>query len=135
MISHTKSYVIDQLTRQDRVYNETGALFLLQIDRKSKNVDDIVNNLLCEFEDISFEELKADFMEFLECLEKARFIVTGDSEEELNEKDLEFTYNVSNPKTYIDDFTQETKEVVFENTQDFFFRRGTRTSIDFWITI
>lgn len=113
-------YVIDQLTRQDRVYNETGALFLLQIDRMSKDVDDIINNLLGEFEDISFEELKADFMEFVGSLENARFVVTGNSEEELDGKDLEFTYNVSNPKTYIDDFTQETKEFVPENTQDFF---------------
>lgn len=113
-------YVIDQLTRQDRVYNETGAFFLSQIGRESKNVDDIVNEMLREFEDISFDELKADFIEFAESLENARFVLMGESEEELDKKDLDFTYAIDNPKTYIHDFTQETKEIVSENTQDFF---------------
>lgn len=113
-------YITDQLTRQDRVYNETGAFFLRQIGRKAKDIDEVVNEMLSEFEDVSFEELKNDFLEFVESLENSRFVVTGDNEDELNEKDLDFTYKIDNPKTLITDYTQQTKEVVSENTQDFF---------------
>ena len=113
-------YITDQLTRQDRVYNDTGAYFLKQIGRDARSIDEIVNEMLKEFEDISLEELKKDFIEFAESLENARFVVMGESEEELEKKDLDFTYNIDTPKTYIYDFTQETKEVITENTQDFF---------------
>lgn len=113
-------YINDQLTRQDRVYNEIGALFLKQIGRKPKSFDSIVSSLLHELEDVSEEELKKDFIEFVDSLEKGRFVVTGDTIEELDQKDLDFTYMVDNPKTYIEDYTQQTKECVSENTQDFF---------------
>ena len=118
--TETYGYIIDQLTRQDRVYNETGALFLKQVNRTPQDIDEIISKLHGEFEDVTIEELKADFLTFLESLENAHFIVMGNSEEELNVKDVDFTYNVDNPKTYISDFTQETNEIVSTNTQDFF---------------
>ena len=72
-------YINDQLTRQDRVYDETGALFLKQISRTPKDVESIIVNLLQEFEDVPAEELKIDFLEFVDSLEKSRFIVTGET--------------------------------------------------------
>lgn len=116
----TYGYIIDQLTRQDRVYNESGAFFLKQINRTPQDVDEIVCKMQKEFEDITLEELKVDFLDFLKSLENARFIVMGNSEEELDLKDANFTYDIDNPKTYITDFTQETNEFVSGNTQDFF---------------
>ena len=113
-------YINDQLTRQDRVYDETGALFLKQISRTPKDVESIIVNLLQEFEDVPAEELKIDFLEFVDSLEKSRFIVTGETPEELDQKDISFTYMVDNPYTLIEDYTQQTKECVSENTQDFF---------------
>jgi len=113
-------YINDQLTRQDRVYDEIGALFLKQIGRTPKNIESIVSSLLREFEDVSAEELKRDFLDFIDSLEKGCFVVTGETPEELDQKDLCFTYAVDNPQTLIEDYTQQTKECVSENTQDFF---------------
>ena len=113
-------YINDQLTRQDRVYDEIGALFLKQINRTPKDIDTIIASLLQEFEEVPIDELKRDFLEFVDSLEKGRFIVTGETPEELDQKDLSFTYMIDNPYTLIEDYTQQTKECVSENTQDFF---------------
>ena len=113
-------YITNQLTRYDRTYNSTGAAFFRQISREPTEIDVIVNRLLEEYEGVSFEELKADFMEFAVDLEKAMFVVVGESVEELNEKDVSFTYAIDNPKTLAVDFSQQTHQGQLENTQDFF---------------
>lgn len=113
-------YINDQLTRQDRVYDEIGALFLKQISRQPKDIDAIISVLLQCLEDVSAETLKEDFMEFVKSLEDSRFVVTGNTPEDLDRKDLDFTYKIGNPKTLIKDFSQQTKEKVSDNTQDFF---------------
>ena len=113
-------YITNQLTRYDRTYNCTGAAFLRQISRKPTEIKYIVEKLLEEYEDVSFEELKVDFLEFAEDLEKAKFVVMGESPEELDEKDVSFTYSIDNPKTLAEDFSQKTQQGQLENTQDFF---------------
>lgn len=113
-------YITNQLTWQDRVYDNTGAMFLKQISRIPKNVDGIIAELLQEFDDAEENEVRADFMEFLESLEDAQFVVTGETEEQLDEKDTSFTYNISREKLLSPDYSQPTKETVSENTQDFF---------------
>ncbi len=113
-------YITDQLTRQDRVYNDIGSLFLRQICRVPKDIDSIISSLLTELEDVSYEELMSDFLAFVDSLEKSRFVVTGETPDELEQKDLNFTYQIDNPQTLIEDYTQQTREHVTENTQDFF---------------
>ncbi len=113
-------YITDQLTRQDRVYNEVGAVFLRQISRTPRAIVEITAALAKEFEGVSIEKLQTDFIEFITDLESGRFVVTGETAEELDKKDLDFTYAVDSPKTLITDFSQQTKEKVSENTQNFF---------------
>lgn len=113
-------YIVNQLTRQDRCYNETGADWLKEIKREPQNIDDIINRLLPIYEGVDYDTLRADFIEFLESLVRNRFVVMGETEEELEKQDIDFTYDIENPKTLIDNFYQETKEQVGTNTQDFF---------------
>lgn len=113
-------YIINQLTRHDRCYDEYGAVLLQEITREPRDIDDIVNHLLTIFEDVDSETLKADFMEFAESLAKDKFIIIGESPEELDAKDDDFTYDIDNPKTLVDNYYQATDEKVSENTQDFF---------------
>lgn len=113
-------YITNQLTRHDRSYDENGALWLKEITREPKEIDDIINHLLLEYEDVDFATLKEDFMEFVNSLALHKFVVIGDSISELDEKDDEFTYSIENPKTLVDNFYQNTIEKVDENTQDFF---------------
>ena len=113
-------YIINQLTRQDRCYNESGADWLREISRNPRTIDDIINSLLGIYEDVDYEILKSDFMEFANSLAHNKFIVMGETIEELEEKDTDFSYSMDNPKTILDNFYQDTKEIVSENTQEFF---------------
>lgn len=113
-------YITNQLTRHDRTYDESGADWLKEIKREPQDIDDILARLVALYEDAYPEVLRKDFLEFIESLAKDKFIVTGDTEEELNAKDEDFTYSVEIPKTLADNFYQDTDEKVSENTQDFF---------------
>ena len=115
-----KGYITNQMTRHDRNYNETGADFLREISRQPQEIEDIVNRLQLLYGDsVGREELKADFMEFVEDLDKHMFLVSGNTPEELDAKDLDFSYSMENPKTLVDDFTQVTEKHIDENTQDY----------------
>ena len=67
-----KGDIINQMTRHDRNYNETGADFLREISREPQDVEEIVDRLARLYgESVSREELKADFKsavdDYLEC--------------------------------------------------------------------
>lgn len=113
-------YITNQLTRQDRCYDEAGADWLKEINREPQEIDDIVHRLLSLYADVDFDTLKADFMEFAESLAHNKFVVLGETTEELDAADPDFTYSIDNPNTLLDNFYQDTKEVVGENTTDFF---------------
>lgn len=112
-------YITNQLTRHDRTYDETGADFLSQITRQSRNIEDIIGTLGGMYEGADISQIRQDFIEFVEDLEKHKFVVIGETEEELNENDLDFSYSMDNPKTLVDDFTQNTQENVDNTTQNF----------------
>ena len=111
-------YISNQLTRQDRTYTESGADFLLQITRQPKKEKDIIEEL-SRIYDAPYEVIAHDFNDFASDLEAHKFVVRGQSEEELDANDLEFTYTLENPKTLVEDFTQITAETVDKNTQNF----------------
>lgn len=113
-------YITNQLTRHDRVYDETGAIILKQITREPEEIEKIIEKLSGAFIDVDRDQLKEDVLEFLQSLEEDKFIIIGNSLEELNSKDEDFTYRIENPKTLISDFTQKTTDIIKENTQDFF---------------
>ena len=113
-------YITNQLTRHDRSYNETGADYLKQISREPQDVEDIIDRLMQVYANANRDELREDFVGFITDLASDHFLVIGETIEELDANDQSFTYAVDNPKTFAVDFTQETKEKVSENTQDFF---------------
>ncbi len=112
-------YIISQLTFHDRSYNETGTDFLKEISRQPQDVDDIVDRLMMLYRGVKRDELKADFIDFITDLAEHLFLVIGETEEELDEKDIDFSYKLENPKTLVEDFSQDTKQRVKVTTQDF----------------
>lgn len=113
-------YITNQLTRHDRVYDSSGADLLRQISREPKEISEIVDSLGKLYRGVDRETLKNDFLEFADSLAEDKFIVIGETKEELDSKDDEFTYHTENPKTLASDFTQNLREDIPENTQDFF---------------
>jgi len=116
-------YITNQLTKHDLNFNETGADFLDKISREPKEIDAIVNEILPLYQDISFEELKADFIDFIEDLEKAGFVITGNSVKEVNAKEPSFNYRMANPKTELYDFTNPDKKEVLTDSAEFFYEK------------
>lgn len=114
-------YITNQLTKHDLNFNETGADFLDQISREPKEIEAIVYEILPLYQDISFEELKADFIEFIADLENSGFVITGQTVEELNAKEPSFNYQMVNPKTELYDFTNPDKNEVLTDSSEFFY--------------
>lgn len=116
---NNEAYITSQLTKYDRTYNATGIDFLSQISRTPRSLDDCINSLLALYgNSVSEKELRADFTYFVKDLANHLFLVTGDSPEELDANDINFSYSLENPKTLIKDFSQETEQKVSECTQD-----------------
>lgn len=103
-------YITNQLTRQDRVYNDSGAIFLKQISRKVTSIEEIVRNLVTIYPDVNQKDLLQDFLDFAQDLETAKFIVMGNTLEEVEQKDTNFTYSVEVPFTATDDFLNRRKK-------------------------
>lgn len=120
-------YITSQLTYHDRTYDEFGSDLLSEISRVPQDVEDIVSRLMVLYKDVDQETLKNDFLEFVTDLADHKFLVIGNSVEELNRNDLDFTYSLNNPKTLAYDFTQTTKQDIKENTQDFFLENIQKT--------
>lgn len=113
-------YILNQLNRMDRVYDQSGAIFLSQLSREPKDIKDIVANLMQLFNVEDINVLESDYMDFVNDLSKNGFIVLGETVEELEQNDKLFSYSIETPFTNQGDFSQKTSEKVSENTQDFF---------------
>lgn len=113
-------YITNQLTRHDRCYDEFGADILREITRFPREIDEIVRHLLTIYEGVDFDTLKKDVLEFTGSLARDKFIVIGETPEEIESIDESFTYAIDNPKTLAESYYQVTDEKVSENTQDFF---------------
>lgn len=131
-------YITNQLLRHDRTYDEYGADLLKQISREPQSVDDIVNRLLKVYKDVDRQTLYNDFMEFVTDLVEHKFLIMGETPEEVDSKDDEFTYDIEIPKTLAYDFTQTAKQDVKNTTQEFFLehikRKPKLSNIQFELT-
>jgi len=122
----TIGYINDQLTKFDRTYDESGADFLSQLSRQPKDIDSIVDNLVKLYDGADRDTIYNDFMDFANDLAEHKFVVMGETEEEMDAKDQTFSYSMENPKTMTDYFPQSTKEKVKSSTQDFMLKHDQR---------
>lgn len=113
-------YVTSQLTKHDRVYDSVGTVFLDHISRTPKSVDSIVDEMFPLFVDVTKDVINHDFNDFTNDLEEDNFVVTGETEDELNGKEPSFSYAAERPKTIAVNFMQKTKSAVLTDTADFF---------------
>ena len=104
-------YVTNQLTKFDRVYNSTGAEFLRMISRAPRSIEDAIEHLLSIFESVTKEELTQDFLEFITDLSIHKFVIVGETVEELETQDLDFSYAHNNPKTLTNNYYQELLQI------------------------
>ena len=89
----------------DRCTNESGTVFLCALNRKPQTLDDLVDKIMPQFTGVERETIKADAAEFYDALVADGFVIKGETEDELNKKDIGFTYKTVQPKTIREDFT------------------------------
>lgn len=116
----TLGYINNQLTYHDRIYNESGADFLSQITRRPRKIQDVISSLCDIYTQESVDSITLEFLAFLESLHHAGFIVIGDTEDQLNNADMEFSYDIENPKTQSESFIQNTQEEPDLDTESFY---------------
>lgn len=89
----------------DRMVNESGTVFLCALSREPQTLDELAEKIIKSFVGVDKETIKKDAEEFYETLIEDGFIIKGETKEELDTKDIGFTYNQIQPKTIREDFT------------------------------
>jgi radical SAM protein with 4Fe4S-binding SPASM domain len=98
-------YITSKSDFGDRVVDSTGAVFLTALSRKGQSLDKLVAKIAQSFVGVTPKEIRQDAAGFYTMLEEDGFIVSGESEEELDRKDTRFSYAALEPKTIKKDFT------------------------------
>lgn len=117
-VNNTLGYIVNQATRLDRRYNETGVDYLAVISRTPQDVELLVREkLLPLYANVSFEIVYEDFMEFIMDLAAYDFLVVGETVEDLEGKDVIYSYAKGNMHTRKSLFSQDIGEEVPLDTQ------------------
>jgi radical SAM protein with 4Fe4S-binding SPASM domain len=101
------AYIKNIDTFTDRVVDSSGAVFVRALSRKAKTLNEISAEIARSFFDVEINILENDILEFYGKLEADGFIISGETEAELDRKDTRFSYAADNPKTARFDFTPE----------------------------
>ncbi len=92
-------YIVNKSDFSDRVTEDSGAIFLSALSRIPKCIDTITDEISEIFKNVNKDILKRDIIEFYSILENDGFIVSGNTREELDNKDKRFSYSSLIPKT------------------------------------
>jgi len=111
-------YITSKSDYGDRVVDSSGAIFLKAISRKPKKLEELCEEISNNFIDVSPSILTNDAKDFYSILEEDGFIVSGETEAELDRKDIRFSYSTLKPKTIKSDFTPAIQRAD-KSTQDF----------------
>jgi len=129
-------YVTNQLTWQDRIFEETGRDFLSVVKRDVQEVNFAVNILSDIYQEIPFDEIYKDFVIFLRDLENEGFILTGDTLSEIEESEPSFSYDYRVNK--IKNLQDETLKIDTTSTEDYLYqfhkRKPTLFAVQFELT-
>jgi radical SAM protein with 4Fe4S-binding SPASM domain len=98
-------YITNKSDFGDRVVDASGAAFLSALSRKAQSLDELASAIAKSFAGADSGMLKKDAADFYAMLEEDGFIVSGESEAELDEKDARFSYAALEPKTIKANFT------------------------------
>jgi len=111
-------YITNRSNFKDQVTDKSGAVFLKVLSRNPKELQDLVSEITDAFINADPDVIEQDLKNFYKLLEEDGFIVSGETPDELDRKDIRFSYSELMPKTVRDDFTPEVFRAD-KNTQDY----------------
>lgn len=83
----------------DKIVSQSGAVFLSVLGQKPQTLDYLAEKISMHFTSVSIETIKNDAKEFYYLLELDGFIVSGETRQECNKKDVGFSYKKVKPNT------------------------------------
>lgn len=113
-------YITNRATFADRICNESGLVFLSVLSREPQDFEALLKKAVEKFDSVTVDDIRSDALAFYTQLVEDKFLVTGNSIEEIEENDKKqrFSYNSLEPKTIKKDFSP-TVIRADENTQAF----------------
>jgi radical SAM protein with 4Fe4S-binding SPASM domain len=103
----------------DKILSESGAIFFSVLDKKPQAIDELAKKIHRHYTDVDYLALRTDASEFYLMLEREGFIVSGQTAQECNEKEIRFSYKLLDTQTETKSFSP-TKVHPNKSTQDFF---------------
>lgn len=91
-------YIYSQLTKHDRIYTDSGRIFLNTLSREPQSFEILVAKACSGFDGATPQDIQDDFKEIMDSLVVDRYLVSGETAEECASKDTYFSY-AENPKT------------------------------------
>jgi radical SAM protein with 4Fe4S-binding SPASM domain len=85
-------YVINKGNVTDMVVNASGSVFLSALSRTAQSLDDLIAAIVPHFAGAEPLSIKDDVLAFYKMLEDDGFIISGETNDELNRKDPGFSY-------------------------------------------
>lgn len=76
----------------DKIVSESGALFLSVLTKQPQLINNLVEQIMVYFGDIDISTITTDTFEFYTLLEKEGFVVSGETIQDCEKKDLKFSY-------------------------------------------
>lgn len=110
-------YIANRGNSTDRVVDASGAVFLDALSREPKSLTALTEEISKAFTETP-PDFESDVAEFYRLFEEDGFIVSGETIDELDVKDIRFSYNDINPKTMRSDFSPKILRSE-KNTQSF----------------
>lgn len=86
-------YLKNEFTSDDICLEGSAVIFLSRLTKEAKDEKKIINEITECFSETSPDIIKKDMEEFFFNLEKLGYVISGNSEEELNSKNHFFSYN------------------------------------------
>jgi MoaA/NifB/PqqE/SkfB family radical SAM enzyme len=100
-------YITNRSNFKDHVTDKSGAVFLKALSRKPRDLGELAAEITAAYTNANPAEVAQDVRDFYALLEEDGFIVSGESAEELDRKDVRFSYSELMPKTIRANFTPD----------------------------
>ncbi|SFL60909.1 radical SAM additional 4Fe4S-binding SPASM domain-containing protein [Porphyromonadaceae bacterium KH3CP3RA] len=104
----------------DKIISESGTIFFSVLDRSPQTLDELAKKISSHFTDVDIRTIKNDAKEFYCSLERDGFVVSGETPQECNEKDIKFSYKTLEPPIIKKYFSTPIIRHSEKSTQDFF---------------
>lgn len=103
----------------DKIISDSGAIFVSVLSRTPQTIDELVSKIVTRLVDVDINIIKHDAIEFYYILEQERFIVSGKTFQECEDKDTRFSYKELESES-IEEMLYPKARSLKKDTQEFF---------------